>query len=251
VKALIYPAAQQVPGSPTKAQRRRDDTRGLMYHSAEGAWGNMLAIPQAPLSVNERSWHLSFGKSGAVAQHYALDLRCGHSSSANDWTIGCEFEGVAGEPLTDEQVQAGAAFMRWLVEEHWLPDLSRGQPGKTLWEHREVFATACPSGRIPWPALMLLAENTPTRPEEDEVDEHARALIAAVNDRLSGFAAESRAAAAANAAADAGRNQLIMWLAGQLTTLDEEELARRVAAIEADQDRVNARLDAAAAALAG
>ena len=168
MSAAWYPAATRRAGPAWKTSGDRSETRGAVYHSVEGSLASAFAVLDGP---REASWPLTNPKVGKMLQHYPLGKLCWHARGGNDWSLGVENEGRAGQPLTESQVQNLADFSAWLVEEGWLPALARGESGlKTLWEHNEVgaqasppYVTACPSGRIPWAEIIRRAE------EEDEM----------------------------------------------------------------------------------
>ncbi len=167
-RAAWYPAATRRDGPAWKTSGNRTSTRAAVYHSVEGSLASALAVLDGP---RESSWHLTNPKTGKMLQHYPLAKLCWHARGGNDWGLGVENEGRAGEPLTESQVQNLADFSAWLVAEAWLPRLTRGGSGQTLGEHNEVgrqarpsYVTACPSGRIPWAEIIRRAE------EEEEDD---------------------------------------------------------------------------------
>jgi hypothetical protein len=111
----------------------------------EGSWNAANQMLNGQSAV---SWHFSVLKDGTVFQHYPTTSACWHSGSPanNNKYIGIEHEGKAGEPLTESQLKSSVGLVKWLAaEEGWV--LERGS---TLFEHNELYLTACPSGRIPW-----------------------------------------------------------------------------------------------------
>ena len=141
--------------------------QGVICHSAVGSLAGAMArldnIARNPDGTfTERaaaSWHFTIAKDGRVLQHYDTLAVCWHAGSRgwNGRLIGIEHEGGAdtpatvSEPLTPEQLAASVNLVRWLSVTHNFP-LVRfdGTIGGSLFEHRQVYATACPSGRIPW-----------------------------------------------------------------------------------------------------
>jgi N-acetyl-anhydromuramyl-L-alanine amidase AmpD len=115
----------------------------------EGAYGGALTV----LTGNSQaSWHFSVLKDGRVIQHYPTTAACWHAGGpvANNKFIGIEHEGRVGEALTPEQLASSVGLVRWIAqEEGWL--MARHV---TMFEHNEVYNTACPSGRIPWEAYV-------------------------------------------------------------------------------------------------
>jgi len=126
----------------------------MIWHSLEGSMSPALAILQGPAP---KSWHFTLPKRGTgFYQHYPIYKVAWHGGGlgANRRFFGVETEGVAGEPLTDHQLECGVDVMTWAAENDVLP-----WPGFARWdtlhEHNEMTRygsapTACPSGRIPW-----------------------------------------------------------------------------------------------------
>jgi len=124
----------------------------------EGPMTVALGILQ---SVAPLSWHFSVPKYGeSFYQHYPIYKATWHGGGlgANRRFFGIEHEGVAGEPLTEHQIDCDVAILTWALENDVLP-----WPGftrqDTLYEHNEMTRfgsspTACPSGRIPWEEVI-------------------------------------------------------------------------------------------------
>ncbi len=166
MKAAWYPAAQRRDGPAWKTSGNRSETRAAVYHSVEGSLASALAVLDGP---RESSWHLTNPKVGKMLQHYRIGTLAWHARGGNDWSLGVENAGRAGQPLTESQVQNLADFSAWLTDEEWLPYLSYIAAARTLWEHNEVgaqasppYITECPSERIPWAEIIRRAE------EEDD-----------------------------------------------------------------------------------
>lgn len=156
-----YPSADdQYPGPAWKVNGVVNRSEGVVLHSMEGAYGGALTV----LTGNSQaSWHFSVLKDGRVIQHYPTDSACWHAGgpAANNKFIGIEHEGRVGEPLTPEQLASSVGLVRWIAqEEGW--QMARHV---TMFEHNEVYNTACPSGRIPWESYVT---NDPNR--EDNYD---------------------------------------------------------------------------------
>ncbi len=153
------PWAVRRPGPPQKVgygSLRSSAKEGVVAHSMEGH----LAAALAELDRPDRaaSWHFSIATDGTIYQHYSTDDICWASGSleANRRFVAVEHEGRAGQPLTGPQVEALAKVIAWCAQRYGWPRLERGI---TLWEHREMVRfgaapTACPSGRIPWDAVL-------------------------------------------------------------------------------------------------
>lgn len=163
---MTYPGAIWFPGPLWKKWPETNARAGVVLHSAEGYRAGL----EAQIQGDAVSWHFSVLKDGAVWQHYGLEDSCWHAGSRwwNQQLIGIEHEGLAGEPLTDAQLQASVELVRWIAETcGWAP--SREYRNKTLWGHSEISLTQCPSGRIPWERYTLPRNAEFVIPEEDEV----------------------------------------------------------------------------------
>lgn len=162
-----YPAATWRPGPRSKTGYPgaiSNTGGGVILHSMVGSY----AAAMGRLDSEDRaSWHFSVCQDGRVFQHYDSSAVCWHAGSLqwNERLIGIEHEGGApgneSEPLTDVQKVASAQLVAWLAQTHGFA-LER-QNG--LWEHREVYQTACPSGRIPW-AFIMEGEMTDAQMQE-------------------------------------------------------------------------------------
>jgi N-acetyl-anhydromuramyl-L-alanine amidase AmpD len=143
-----------------------------------------LASAFGVLSATERqvSWHFSMARDGALWQHYPVSAQTWHARSGNVRYLGVEHEGVAGEPWTDAQVEADVRLLLWLDEGPYVR-------GTTLMEHREISATACPSGRVRWDDILAGLEGTPMPTPDEEIEltllrELARLMRNLTNGRL-------------------------------------------------------------------
>jgi hypothetical protein len=148
-----YPAAFRVAGPPSKigyANKGDREGEGVVVHSAEGSQLAMTQQLQNPASGV--SWHFSVFSDGAVEQHYPLETMCWHAKTpANYLYAGIECEGKAGDPVDGIQLASLINLLDWIRNTEAWPAAARGV---TLWEHNQFVATACPSGRIPWPAVL-------------------------------------------------------------------------------------------------
>lgn len=160
---LWYPAALQEHGPWGKRNNPGGGGRGgdgVVIHSAEGSLESTLATLRGP---KEASWHFTVAKAGTVFQHYELHDQCWHAGPrANPYYVGIECEGRAGEGLTELQLAALAALVRWIADQDGWPLFERGV---SLFEHNEFMATSCPSGRIPWDLLIPMIEAAPSGDE--------------------------------------------------------------------------------------
>jgi hypothetical protein len=175
------PGFDRAPGPPEKQGYYLLPRRGLNFiegdvkHSAEGSMAGLRGELWRP--GRRASWHFSIPKaalrSGAPGeQHYPLEAiawHCGVKGDIDTLTelignvtlAGIEHEGKAGEPLTAHQVRATVAISRFL-REHTFAGTRPPALAVNLWEHAWLSATACPSGRVPWGAIVeALKEREP------------------------------------------------------------------------------------------
>ncbi len=178
-----FAKAAREPGHPQahgyEGIREPREKRGLVYHSAEGPLSVMRRIILAPAPP---SWTFSNPKVGRLIQHYerGTNIWANGELDPNIRFDACESEGVAGEPLTDSQVQNLIELGHWYVKEEGWPGFKRQEQA---WEHNEMTRygappTACPSERIPWEIIIPAVE------EEDmaATDEQLLALLKIVNE---------------------------------------------------------------------
>jgi hypothetical protein len=164
---LWYPHAIRRPGPPSKIWPGTNSVEGIVLHSMQGSLASAYTVLDDEATNTHgayiaASWTFSVAKSGVVFQHYALDQSPFHagSKSQNLRLIGVELEGGPPgnltEPLTERQFAASVALARWIAVQGGFA-LSREAATRTLFEHREIAATLCPSGRIPWDAFLARA----------------------------------------------------------------------------------------------
>lgn len=173
---LWFPKAAREPGHPQahgySGHQEPGPKDGLVYHSAEGSIAVMRRIIRAP---GEPSWTISNPKVGRPIQHYprGTHIWANGSQGANVRFDACESEGMAGEPLNQNQTQNLIDLARWYKKEEGWHSFSRLI---TAWEHCEMTRfgappTACPSGRIPWDIIIPALE-------EDMTDTEVRTWLA-------------------------------------------------------------------------
>lgn len=193
--AIVRPGPPHKTGVPGVYSRHG---QGVVVHSAEGSLEAALGVLDDPRPA---SWHLTVAKDGRYYQHYPIEVVCWHAGfDANVRYVGVECEGVAGEPLTPEQVSTLRSILDWLQAVDAWPVRERGV---TLWEHNEFMPTNCPSGRIPWD--QLLPAPPPATPDPTAV---ASSLAAAIMVLLEGTLELGDL--------DSGDVANIHWLADQL-----------------------------------
>ncbi len=143
------------------------DKSGEFWHSQQGRQAVSIGMFQDP--ALEVSAQFLIPKVGKPVQMVDSNDAAWHTGNylANLHFHGFEFEGGPPgnlrEPLTTSQIAWGVKITHWLRQVHGTP--TRYVRKDTLWEHNEVRATACPSGRIPWVKVIGLLEI-----EEEEED---------------------------------------------------------------------------------
>lgn len=162
--------AERMPGPENKLWPDQV-YEGVVFHSAVGAAQTTIDIVLGQQETNERSVTGLVRYDGTLVQFYSMNRSpwANGNKQANLRFKGFEFEGGGywpngtpnfSEPLTEKQKVSGARLLRELL-------LDKGMalvPKQTVHEHNEFFATACPSGRMPWVELFDLAQQvTPTR----------------------------------------------------------------------------------------
>lgn len=157
---LWFPGAERLPGPARKTSGTSWPKQGFVGHSAEGSWPGMRSVLMAR---DGGSWHFSNLKDGTLYEHYPVQAIAWHARGGNTKYAGMEFEGKAGEPLTELQISNAVAVIRWLKRVCEWDDLSRARPDGNMVEHQEVgvesnYVTACPSRRIPWIKIMVRAD---------------------------------------------------------------------------------------------
>lgn len=151
------PFAVRDPGPPEKqgyGGATINALDGEIKHSMGGSWLGSRRVLFGPL---QRSWTFSIVKTGKVLQHYPLWAVTWHAGGrmANCRYLGVEHEGGPpgnlSEALTPPQLASTIRLSRWVKEQVNWPDYRRHREAL---EHSEVYATACPSSRIPWDIII-------------------------------------------------------------------------------------------------
>jgi len=162
-----HPGPVQKVGYAGGATRSLGEIEGEVKHSSEGTLAGALAV-LADLKQTA-SWHLTIAKDGRVLQHYPLEAICWHAGLPGDrrldtslignlTLIGEEHEGGGpgnmGEPLTAKQLAASIRISEFV--RNVCPHVGASPPTRkvSLWEHRDLSPTSCPSGRIPWDTII-------------------------------------------------------------------------------------------------
>ena len=183
--ALRLPGPTEKQGYPGAARRALDQIEGEVKHNMEGSLGGAFA--ELGKLTRRASWTFSISKIGEVYQHYPLEAITWHCGRIGDFDslsaaignlslVGIEHEGAAGELLTEAQIQATLRISQQL---HFLcPKVASAGPVRrvTLWEHRELSQTSCPSDRIPWDRIVAGLKEDDLTPEQAEQLRKAAAL---------------------------------------------------------------------------
>ncbi len=192
------------PGPPHKqgygtGDRTLAQIEGVVDHSAEGPLAAAMGVLDGP---RQSSWTFFLPKEREPLQHYSLKKitwHCGlpgdrrHDTSliGNLTLVGKEYEGIAGEPWTENQIWWSAKID--VAIRQLCPVFGANPPTLRLnqWEHRWLSATSCPSDRNLWEEKFALINEW-----EDEMDEarvraiakeEAAELIKANRDNQPGF----------------------------------------------------------------
>ena len=179
------------PGPPEKQYSQANAVAGFIPHSMVGSlngWYSRLMdlskLPDGSFTPNAAaSVHGSVLLDGTVIQHYPLTASCWASGSraANTRFVAFEHESIYTDgrpdetkPLTPQQVDADVRIIRELmVWKGWQPRRPKNASDltATLYEHNEMtrfgaLATSCPSGRVPWAAILEKLQSQPVDEEE-------------------------------------------------------------------------------------
>ena len=190
VTGIWHPEAWVVLGPDWKSGYvgiRERDWRGAVLHSMEGPLTVALGIL---LGILPRSWTFSVPKFGeSFYQHYPVYKVCWANGGpgANRRFFSIEHEGVAGEPLTEHQIECDVSILTWAFDNDVLP-----WPGfileETIWLHSQMTRfgsapTACPSNRVPVEEVidmsMLLQE---MKARLKALEDYRRVTQAVLND---------------------------------------------------------------------
>lgn len=175
--------AIQVPGPPSAVNGSRNGGKGIIPHSAEGYFHDLDALrdflwARGTAAPGLRaSWGATNLKDGRFVQHYSIHSQTWTSGAPypNNNFFAFENEGVAGEPLTQAQVDNIIRVGRELMAlQGWTATrpVSQNDLHASCYEHTECVrwgaaATACPSGRIPWDVIVPALNQQ----EDDEMTE--------------------------------------------------------------------------------
>lgn len=152
--------ATRHPASPAKLWPGTNTLSAVFCHSAVGTYKGTIDVVDDPNSGRSVTGVVDYD--GSFTQFYPVSACC-WAQGSREWNtaaIGIEFAGgyngaghTVDEPITDQMVDTAVRLLRDLAEykgvgvEFW-------QRPDSLKEHREVYATACPSGRIRWDDIL-------------------------------------------------------------------------------------------------
>ncbi len=165
---LWYPGATRLDGPAGRVSGPPQPKHGGVYHSMVG---------RSRPADTANSWQFGVFKDGHVEQYYSVRAWCwqagdrddpGNDITNNRDLFGIEHEGGPNgnlsEPLTPRQLTATINLTKWAVAEGHIHKLTRTGPHRGLWEHNEIRATACPSGRFTpiWDTIIERAQEEET-----------------------------------------------------------------------------------------
>lgn len=177
--------ADRAAGPVNKVYVEANTGAGIVCHSMEGTYQgsfNELLNPS-----RQASWMFSLRKNGKLVQHYRVTASpwASGNKTANTSLWSVEAEGVAGQPLTDEQSDTLYRLCREWEAYHGDGRMAQRVEPRTVWQHNEVWnweavnagATACPSGRYDQFFAVLEAANIPEPEVEPSAVEVLNAAI--------------------------------------------------------------------------
>lgn len=176
--------ADRMPGSPQKTWPETNSIEACVFHSAVGSLQGVVDVVLGPPS-NQRSVTGVIGYNGRFIQFYSVKASpwANGNHEYNRRFLGFEFEGgvdtpsTVSEPLTPEQISTAVWILSDLAEYKRVP-LSYWQRPWSLKEHKELIATACPSGRILWDEILRqLQEEAQVYTPQQRVDALVKAII--------------------------------------------------------------------------
>lgn len=202
--AIRRPGPSWKVGYPGVAATALSEKEGELKHSAEGPLAATLAMLDGGQTS---SWTGTIAKDGRLFQHYPLEYITWHAGLPGDrrtdtslignlTLFGWEHEGggpnAPGEPLTELQYQTTLRVSQFIREKCLLVALRPPTLRGNLWEHRELSATSCPSGRIPWTRLIqdLQEDDMGMTPEETAAFNALKDAHAALKTRVADLEAQ-------------------------------------------------------------
>lgn len=123
----IYPLATQRPVPYAGEAGLMRGPIGWILHVVVGDGSPWRTFTEA-VPPNRRFSHLWVSKRGTVEQYAPLGSKSWAQAAGNGWYWSVETEGVPGEPLTDSQLNALAAWHVWCGAPDMLAE-APGQPG--------------------------------------------------------------------------------------------------------------------------
>jgi len=157
------------------------EIEGEVKHSTEGPLAAALGELFKP--TREASWHFTVPKEGPPRQHYSLESICWHCGGPGDrrtdtslignlTLIGIEHEDYPDNQLSANQIQNTTRLSQEIRARCSTVAANPPTLRRNLWEHNWLSQTACPSGLIPWGAIIpqLQAAPIPYAPQEEDID---------------------------------------------------------------------------------
>lgn len=144
-------------GLPFKVWPGTNKIEGVVFHSAVGSLSGVVNVVNDPNQM--RSVTGAIGYDGRFIQFYPVTacVWANGTKEANLAYPAFEFEGGypgnEREPLTPDQTSTAVRILQDLAAYKGVSESYWRRP-TTLIEHREIVATACPSGRIGWDEIV-------------------------------------------------------------------------------------------------
>ena len=169
--------AERMPGPANKVWPDTNSNEAVVFHSAVGSLQGVINVVFRPFNPGDETTKRSVtgvvGYDGGFVQFYPVTASpwANGSYEFNQRYLGFEFEGGAdtpetvSEPLTTAQVDAAVHILRDLAGWKNVSPTYWERPW-TLKEHRELVATSCPSGRIPWDVILAALKPGPVAPDK-------------------------------------------------------------------------------------
>lgn len=160
--------AIRMPGPANKVWPEQNAIAGVVLHSAVGSQQGVIDRVMSTAQVSVTG---TIAYDGSFVQFYPVTASpwANGSHEHNIDFLGFEHEGgvdtpsTVHEPLTPEQVATDIRILQDLAAYKGI-GVDYWQRPSTLIEHREIYATACPSGRIPWDSILAGLAPPPSPP---------------------------------------------------------------------------------------
>lgn len=171
--------APGVPFDPARVTHGKNAPVAGVLHRTYGRWPGDYSVGKN--NPNGVGFHFLIGKeAGRWVQFADTTRRCGHAKGGNTGTVGIEFEGTNGDPLTPWQVSAGAWIIAGVSRFHaidldyydgrrvkprsgWMPHASVAGSDHTDrvtrgdWDRMAALWSAGAPAQVDWAAVRRLA----------------------------------------------------------------------------------------------